>query len=88
MLTNLPFLSLAIIKNTTAAIDHAHTMWPKNSEKCSSNGWFQGAGTCLLYTSDAADEEDSVELGGRRVIKKKNNRKKKTEKNNHIQQLR
>eukprot|EP00658_Telonema_sp_P-2_P005265 TRINITY_DN11971_c0_g1_i1.p1 TRINITY_DN11971_c0_g1~~TRINITY_DN11971_c0_g1_i1.p1 ORF type:complete len:178 (+),score=44.28 TRINITY_DN11971_c0_g1_i1:33-536(+) len=27
--------------------------------------------TCLLYTSDAADEEDSVDLGGRRFIKKK-----------------
>ena len=27
-------------------------------------------GTCLLYTSDAADEEDSVDLGGRRIIKK------------------
>src|SRR5664279_4079949 len=25
----------------------------------------------LLYTSDAADEEDSVDLGGRRIIKKK-----------------
>ena len=32
---------------------------------------------CLLYTSDAADEEDSVELGGRRIIKKKKNIKKK-----------
>src|SRR5674536_407962 len=29
---------------------------------------------CLLYTSDAADEEDSVDLGGRRIIKKKNKR--------------
>eukprot|EP00656_Telonema_subtile_P006081 TRINITY_DN12790_c0_g1_i2.p1 TRINITY_DN12790_c0_g1~~TRINITY_DN12790_c0_g1_i2.p1 ORF type:complete len:135 (-),score=16.31 TRINITY_DN12790_c0_g1_i2:59-463(-) len=29
------------------------------------------ARTCLLYTSDAADEEDSVDLGGRRIIKKK-----------------
>src|SRR5665648_672959 len=29
-------------------------------------------GDCLLYTSDAADEEDSVDLGGRRIIKKKN----------------
>ena len=28
--------------------------------------------TCLLYTSDAADEEDSVDLGGRRIIQKKN----------------
>src|SRR5664280_124042 len=24
-------------------------------------------GNCLLYTSDAADEEDSVDLGGRRI---------------------
>eukprot|EP00658_Telonema_sp_P-2_P078417 TRINITY_DN7339_c0_g1_i1.p1 TRINITY_DN7339_c0_g1~~TRINITY_DN7339_c0_g1_i1.p1 ORF type:complete len:233 (+),score=65.79 TRINITY_DN7339_c0_g1_i1:197-895(+) len=30
---------------------------------------------CLLYTSDAADEEDSVDLGGRRIIKKKKKRK-------------
>src|SRR5665648_1251726 len=27
---------------------------------------------CLLYTSDAADEEDSVDLGCGRIIKKKN----------------
>ena len=31
--------------------------------------------SCLLYTSDAADERSSVDLGGRRIIKKK---KKKT----------
>src|SRR5674536_408875 len=30
---------------------------------------------CLLYTSDAADEEDSVDLGGRRIIKKKKKQK-------------
>ena len=30
---------------------------------------------CLLYTSDAADEEDSVDLGGRRIIKKKKEKK-------------
>ena len=29
---------------------------------------------CLLYTSDAADERSSVDLGGRRIIKKKNNK--------------
>ena len=29
-------------------------------------------GVCLLYTSDAADERSSVDLGGRRIIKKKN----------------
>ena len=38
---------------------------------------FQQAGitklpeTCLLYTSDAADELDGVDIGGRRIIKKK-----------------
>ena len=34
--------------------------------------------TCLLYTSDAADERSSVDLGGRRIIKK-NKKKKKNE---------
>ena len=34
--------------------------------------------TCLLYTSDAADERSSVDLGGRRIIKKKKYEKKKT----------
>ena len=28
---------------------------------------------CLLYTSDAADERSSVDLGGRRIIQKKKN---------------
>src|SRR5665648_352287 len=32
---------------------------------------YTGLVACLLYTSDAADEEDSVDLGGRRIIKKK-----------------
>ena len=30
--------------------------------------------SCLLYTSDAADERSSVDLGGRRIIKKKTDR--------------
>ena len=33
--------------------------------------------TCLLYTSDAADERSSVDLGGRRIIKNKNKKQKK-----------
>ena len=33
-------------------------------------------GRCLLYTSDAADERSSVDLGGRRIIKQKKNREK------------
>ena len=28
-------------------------------------------GICLLYNSDAADEEDRVDLGGRRIINNK-----------------
>ena len=31
----------------------------------------EGEWLCLLYTSDAADERSSVDLGGRRIIKKK-----------------
>ena len=30
---------------------------------------------CLLYTSDAADERSSVDLGGRRIIKKNSTRR-------------
>ena len=36
--------------------------------------WGMLIDTCLLYTSDAADERSSVDLGGRRIIKKKKNR--------------
>ena len=33
---------------------------------------------CLLYTSDAADERSSVDLGGRRLIKKNKNKQQHT----------
>ena len=36
---------------------------------------YRSCRTCLLYTSDAADERSSVDLGGRRIIKKKRRRK-------------
>mgnify|MGYP003381676023 CR=1 FL=1 len=38
-------------------------------------GIFTSFGSCLLYTSDAADERSSVDLGGRRIIKKKTYRR-------------
>mgnify|MGYP007111971814 CR=1 FL=1 len=34
-------------------------------------GYPNGVITCLLYTSDAADDLLCVDLGGRRIIKKK-----------------
>ena len=37
---------------------------------------------CLLYTSDAADERSSVDLGGRRLIKKKKREIKRTQTSN------
>eukprot|EP00656_Telonema_subtile_P034927 TRINITY_DN3894_c0_g1_i2.p1 TRINITY_DN3894_c0_g1~~TRINITY_DN3894_c0_g1_i2.p1 ORF type:complete len:359 (-),score=35.24 TRINITY_DN3894_c0_g1_i2:87-1163(-) len=48
----------------------------QNEEPNPNNSWMRTSlpslySTCLLYTSDAADEEDSVDLGGRRIIKKK-----------------
>ena len=43
------------------------------SQDCS---WHLLFHPCLLYTSDAADEEDSVDLGGGRIIKKKIKKKK------------
>ena len=39
--------------------------------KSSAGATLAQVGTCLLYTSDAADERSSVDLGGRRIIKKK-----------------
>ena len=46
---------------------------------CAAQSWLYRNGkpaethlySCLLYTSDAADERSSVDLGGRRIIKKK-----------------
>src|SRR5674536_408833 len=44
---------------------------PKVSAASSTSRAVERYTLCLLYTSDAADEEDSVDLGGRRIIKKK-----------------
>eukprot|EP00656_Telonema_subtile_P045696 TRINITY_DN51968_c0_g1_i1.p1 TRINITY_DN51968_c0_g1~~TRINITY_DN51968_c0_g1_i1.p1 ORF type:complete len:139 (-),score=7.02 TRINITY_DN51968_c0_g1_i1:12-428(-) len=56
------------------------TCSPSSSEECDVYDalfWVSWLGTlglytcCLLYTSDAADEEDSVDLGGCRIQKEK-----------------
>src|SRR5678815_146780 len=48
-----------------AGVAAAHTLLPVLGVPMES--------ACLLYTSDAADERSSVDLGGRRIIKKKKN---------------
>eukprot|EP00658_Telonema_sp_P-2_P071187 TRINITY_DN604_c0_g1_i15.p2 TRINITY_DN604_c0_g1~~TRINITY_DN604_c0_g1_i15.p2 ORF type:complete len:122 (-),score=28.17 TRINITY_DN604_c0_g1_i15:54-419(-) len=57
-----------------SVLQHAGSGW---HQACSSISDFPVlcVDTCLLYTSDAADEEDSVDLGGRRIIKKKKKKK-------------
>ena len=52
-----------------------HVLLPFNPEKKEMYKKIREFNDCLLYTSDAADEEDSVDLGGRRIIQKKNNSK-------------
>ena len=49
--------------------EHLHDACDKEGEEdiAHTERWI-----CLLYTSDAADERSSVDLGGRRIIKKKN----------------
>ena len=42
-----------------------------DSRGADSAGSGDGHRNCLLYTSDAADERSSVDLGGRRILKKK-----------------
>ena len=42
----------------------------EKASKAIASDWLTKDG-CLLYTSDAADERSSVDLGGRRIIKKK-----------------
>ena len=44
---------------------------PSGSGKTTLVKLLVGLYSCLLYTSDAADERSSVDLGGRRIIKKK-----------------
>ena len=54
------------------SIDRRSTsVYTPESVDATTNG--KGADTCLLYTSDAADDLLCVDLGGRSIIKKKKN---------------
>ena len=50
-----------------------YSVWdsPSDLEAYRTSDVFADVWPCLLYTSDAADERSSVDLGGRRIIKKK-----------------
>ena len=53
-----------LTRQSVDIVRQAHQLFPNGAEQ-------RQAFVCLLYTSDAADERSSVDLGGRRIIKKK-----------------
>eukprot|EP00656_Telonema_subtile_P045982 TRINITY_DN5227_c0_g1_i1.p1 TRINITY_DN5227_c0_g1~~TRINITY_DN5227_c0_g1_i1.p1 ORF type:complete len:183 (+),score=52.03 TRINITY_DN5227_c0_g1_i1:112-660(+) len=59
----------AAVQAAARAAEQAAALAAEQALKASEEA---AAQACLLYTSDAADEEDSVDLGGRRILKKKN----------------
>ena len=58
--------------NTTSYLDQGFYCPDEYSYRITATSLCGNAYICLLYTSDAADERSSVDLGGRRIIKKKN----------------
>src|SRR5665648_852387 len=67
-------VSFNVSVNTSVRTIWNYTVWANDSFDYNTNSttvWVTIIDTtppCLLYTSDAADEEDSVDLGGRRII--------------------
>eukprot|EP00658_Telonema_sp_P-2_P047244 TRINITY_DN35852_c0_g1_i1.p1 TRINITY_DN35852_c0_g1~~TRINITY_DN35852_c0_g1_i1.p1 ORF type:complete len:127 (+),score=31.40 TRINITY_DN35852_c0_g1_i1:2-382(+) len=72
MMSRIPFETVIMEEAAEISEVHAIAAIPPTAKHIIQIGDHQH---CLLYTSDAADEEDSVDLCGRRIIKKK---KKKT----------
>ena len=68
------------MKLAVASLNGTHL--PTGLDQIKDQSGSNKACTCLLYTSDAADERSSVDLGGRRIIKKK--KKKSTKKKHNI----
>ena len=65
-----------VYKRQGAALPWAATAFSKAAMRGATSASVRGgrrrrSGACLLYTSDAADERSSVDLGGRRIIKNK-----------------
>ena len=63
-----------LLKNAAESVDNAQRPAGRRRVELRVIPRMEGtqAVVCLLYTSDAADERSSVDLGGRRIIKKKN----------------
>src|SRR5678810_387455 len=57
----------AVTSTTDVTICNNQLPYTWNGQTYNAGGTY----SCLLYTSDAADERSSVDLGGRRIIKKK-----------------
>ena len=66
--------------NVKRCTHFAPTLWSEDiqyslhnylSRKKHDNKIYTSKKSCLLYTSDAADDMQCVDLGGRRIIKKK-----------------
>ncbi|WDT37999.1 hypothetical protein PVA38_10895 [Streptococcus pneumoniae D39] len=67
----------------TVSVDDNITVYDKTTHEAYEDFIrFEDRGDCLLYTSDAADEARSVDLGGRRIIKKKKKKNKSSIRNN------
>ena len=58
---------VAILSISNLAYAEQHSKIKKNVE----DYFEESYSCCLLYTSDAADDMQCVDLGGRRIIKKK-----------------
>src|SRR5678815_741058 len=59
------------LRKTNMLISRGHLLYRNTTSTWAELIWRICSLSCLLYTSDAADERSSVDLGGRRIIKKK-----------------
>ena len=77
-------LTITMYEKPQGSIPHISPVFESEPLMLTAGDWsnamtYTWSGPCLLYTSDAADERSSVDLGGRRLIKQKKRKKKKTQ---------
>ena len=64
-------MTLQAMKHNDYGNATSRSPWSVQAYTITNEDRIDKAHVCLLYTSDAADERSSVDLGGRRIIKKK-----------------